>query len=159
MLNKIKTDPFAFVIWIMLSCAVHIVLFRTKVNMDYEIWQRILTVLLAICFVLPIHELIHFVFMKMFHKGSVKIKIMKDPMGLPTLGTVTDGKFQKWQIVIIYLAPFVFLTLLTDAVFLFCDRIELIFFIVSVCNCAGCLYDIIDTLITVTKKDNGNTWN
>ena len=103
---------------------------------------------------MPIHELLHFVFMKMFHKGSVKIKCMKDPMGVPTLGTVTDGKFQKWQIVIIYLAPFVFLTLLIDAIFLFFDRIELIFFVVSVCNCAGCLYDIIDTLIAVTKQDN-----
>ena len=156
MLNKIKTNPLAFMIWIMLSCAVHIVLFRSKVNMDYEIWQRILTVILAIFFTLPIHELLHFVFMKVFHKGSVKIKLMKDPMGVPTLGTVTDGKFQKWQIVIIYLAPFVFLTLLIDAIFLFCYRIELIFFIVSLCNCAGCLYDIIDTLIAVTKKDNGN---
>lgn len=157
MLNKIKTNPLAFVIWIMLSCAVHIVLFRSKVNMDHEIWQRILTVVLAVCFVLPIHEFIHFVFMKMFCKGSVKIRIMKDPIGLPTLGTVTDGKFQKWQIVIIYLAPFVFLTLLTDAIFLFCDRIELIFFVVSVCNCAGCFYDIIDVLMTVTRKDNRNT--
>ncbi len=156
MLNKIKTNPYASIIWLMFSCVIHIALFKSKIDSDYQLWQRILMLLAAICLTLPIHELIYFVFMKMFCKGSVKIKIMKDPIGLPTLGTVTDGKFQKWQIVIIYLAPFVFLTLLIDAIFLFCDRIELIFFVVSMCNCAGCFYDIIDVLITVTKKDNVN---
>lgn len=157
MLNKIKTNPLASVLWIMLSCAVHIVLFRAKVNFDYQLWQRVLMVPVAICLTLPIHELIHFVFMKMFCKGRVQIKIMKSPMGLPTLCTTSQAEFKKWQLVIIYLAPFVFLTLLIDVILMLCTEAPLIFFIVSVCNCAGCFYDIIDTLITVTKKDNGNT--
>ena len=152
MLNKIKTNPFAMIVWLVFSCAVHIVLFKSKVNSDYEIWQRILTMIIAVCFTFSIHELLHFVFMKMFCKGSVKIKIMKGPLGLPTLGTVAQGEFRKLQLVIIYLAPFVFLTLLFDIIFMFCARVELIFFVVSVCNSVGCFYDIVDVLIVASKK-------
>ncbi len=157
MLNKIKTNPFAMIIWLMLSCVVHIVLFNSKVNSDYQIWQRILILIIALCFAFPIHELLHFVFMKMFCKGSVKIKIMKGPMGLPTFGTVAQAEFKKWQMVIIYLAPLVLLTLTLDIIFAFCAKVELIFFVISVCNSAGCFYDIVDTLIVANKKELGNS--
>lgn len=153
MLEKIKTNPFASIIWLALSCVVHIVLFRSKVDFDYPIWQRILTMIIALCVTFLIHELLHFVFMKMFCKGSVKISIIKSPLGLPTLGTVAQGEMQKWQWVIIYLAPFVFLTILLDVILAFCVKIELIFFIIAVCNSAGCFYDIVEALITAKRKN------
>ena len=152
MLNKIKTNPFAMLIWLMLSCVVHIVLFNSKVNSDYQMWQRILALIIALCFTFSIHELLHFVFMKMFCKGNVEIKIMKSPIGLPTFGTVAQGEFKKWQMVIIYLAPLVILTILIDIVFVFCAKVELVFFIVSLCNSVGCFYDIVDTMIVVGEK-------
>lgn len=152
MLSKIKANPFAYILWIMLSCVAHIALFRSKVNSDYQIWQKIVTLFIALCFTLPTHELLHFVFMKLFCKGSVKIKIMNSPLGLPTLGTAAQGEFQKWQLVIIYLAPLVLLTLLMDVIFLFCAKVELFFFIVSVCNSAGCFYDIVDAFIAANEK-------
>lgn len=152
MLSKMKTDPLAYIVWLTLSCIVHILLFKSKVNFDYQVLHRIITVIIAVCFTLPMHELLHFVFMKMFCKGSVKIQIIKSPIGLPTLGTVAQGEFQKWQLVIIYLAPFVCLTILFDIVYLFCPKVELIFFVVSLCNSAGCFYDIIDALTALNKK-------
>ncbi len=159
MLNKIKTNPFASVIWLMLACVVHIVLFKAKNGSDYQPWQRVLMLLVAICLTLPIHELVHFAFMKMFCKGRVQIKIMKSPMGLPALCTTAQAEFKKWQLVIIYLAPFVFVTLLIDVILTLYAEAPLFFFIVSVCNCAGCFYDILDVLIVVTRKDNGNPQN
>lgn len=152
MLNKIKTNPFVYLAWLILSCVVHIGLFKSKVNYDYQIWLRFLIMIIALCCTLPIHELLHFVFMKMFCKGSVKIKIIKSPLGLPTLATVSQKEFKKWQLIIIYLAPLVFLTLLIDIIFVFCIKVELIFFIVSVCNSAGCFYDIVDAIIAINKK-------
>ncbi|MBQ8171673.1 MAG: DUF3267 domain-containing protein [Oscillospiraceae bacterium] len=153
MLKKIQTNPFASVIWILLSCVIHFVLLSPKINPGYEVWQRILSLIIAVCLTLPVHELLHFVFMKMFCKGSVKIRIIKSPIGLPTLGTTAQGEFKKWQMVIFYLAPFVFLTLLPDVIFLFCTQIELLFFIIPICNSAGCFYDILETLIITTHKD------
>lgn len=153
MLYKIKTNPFASIIWLILSCTIHIILFQSKVNSNYLLWQRILYMIIAIGFTFPIHELIHFTLMKIFCKGSVEIKIIKSPIGLPTLGTEARGEFQKWQMVIIYLAPLVILTVLLDILFVFFAEIELIFFIVAVCNSVGCFYDIVETLITLTKKN------
>lgn len=152
MLIKLKTNPLAYIVWIILSCAVHILLLKSKINFDYQVLHRIITGIIAVCFTLPAHELLHFIFMKMFCKDDVKIKILKSPIGLPTLATVSEGKFQKWQSVIIYLAPFVCLTILFDIVFLFCSKAELIFFVISLCNCAGCFYDIVDALIILNKK-------
>ena len=152
MLNKIKTNPLFSIIWIALICVTHIVLFKSKVNMDYQIWQRILIALIAVFCTFTIHELIHFLFFKLFGGSNVKIRIIKSPIGLPTLGTTAQADFKKWQLIITYLAPFVFLTLLFDIAFIFCDKAELLFFVVSVCNCVGCFYDIVETLMIVNKK-------
>lgn len=153
MLNKIKTNPLFSIIWIALICVIHIVLFKSKVNMNYQIWQRILIALIAVFCTFTIHELIHFLFFKVFGGRNVKIRIIKSPIGLPVPGTTAQVDFKKWQLIITYLAPFVFLTLLFDIAFIFCDKAELLFFVVSVCNCAGCYYDIVETLIVANKKD------
>lgn len=92
-------------------------------------------------------------FMKLFGKSSVRICVMKSPLGLPTLGTVAQWMFNKWQSVIIYLSPFVWLTLLVDAALIFCQQAELIFLVVPICNCAGCFYDIVDTLTAVAHQN------
>ena len=80
------------------------------------------------------------------------IQIMNSPMGLPTLGTVAQGDFQKWQWVIIYLVPFVGLTVVLDVIFAFCIKVEFLLYIVSLCNCAGCFYDIVDALIVAKGR-------
>ena len=152
MLKKLKTNPFALILWIMISCLIHIVLFRAKVNPVDQIWQRILTTILAFSLTLLMHECLHFVFMKVFCKGKVRIIVAKGPLGFPTLGTVAQAEFQPWQTVLIYLAPFVFLTLLVDFILMFCVSIELFFFLVSICNCAGCFYDLVDALIAAKKN-------
>lgn len=152
-LKKIKTNPGAYIIWLALTCIVHIVLFGAKIRQDYQAWERIAVFLLAVCITLPLHELFHFVFMKLFGKSSVRICVMKSPLGLPTLGTVAQWTFNKWQSVIIYLSPFVWLTLLVDAALIFCQQAELIFLVVPICNCAGCFYDIVDTLTAVAHQN------
>lgn len=146
MLNKVKRNSFAPILWMIFACTVHIVLFKTKVNFDYSIGQRILTAIIAIGFTLTVHELIHFIFMKIFYKGTVKIEFARDPLGVPALRTVAQGEAKKWQKVITFLAPFVVLTILLDIVFVFCNKIELLFFIISVCNSAGCWFDIVAAL-------------
>lgn len=154
MLEKLKKNPAAYVIWLVLSCAIHIVLFGAKVSRDYQLWERIAALVLAVCITLPLHELLHFAFMKLFGKSAeVRISVMKSPWGLPTLATVAQATFTKWQYAIIYLAPFVGLTLLIDAALIFCAQVELIFLVVPLCNCAGCFYDIVDTLIAIVEKN------
>ena len=153
MLNRIKANPFAYLIWLSLTLIIHVVLFKSRVNTDYHVLQRVLIAVVSIAVVLYVHELFHFIFMKIFGKGSAKIKVMKSPVGLPALGTVSDDIFKKMQLIIIYSAPFFFLTLLPDIIFVFCESVELIFFVISVCNCAGCFFDVIDIIITANKKD------
>lgn len=92
------------------------------------------------------HELVHFVFLKIFSKGKVIIGFAKDGVGFPTLGTTCYSKITKWQKIVSLLAPFVFLTLLFDVAFVFCPKVELLFFVVSIGNSAGCYFDIIDAL-------------
>ena len=149
MINKNKSV--ASIVWLFFSCVVHIVLFKSKVNIDYQVWQRMLLVIIALGLVFPIHELLHFVFAKVFCKGKVKITIVKNPIGLPTIGVITQGNFQKWQLFIFRLAPFVIMTVVLDVIFVFCTKVELIFFIVSLANCVGSFYDIVETL--TAKKE------
>ena len=86
-----KYTPIAVVLWVSVMCIVHIVLFRAKVNMDIPIVQRILLVIAAVMVTFPLHELIHFLFMKMFRMENTRIEKAKDPLGLPALRAVAEG--------------------------------------------------------------------
>lgn len=132
MLNKNKS--IASIVWLIFSCVVHIALFKSKVNFDYQIRQRILIMIIALGMVFLIHELLHFIFAKIFCKGKVKITIVKSPIGLPTIGVITQGSFQRWQLFVFRLAPFVILTVVLDVIFMFSTKVELIFYIVSLAN-------------------------
>jgi len=150
-IKNIRANSFAFVIWTLVSCALHMVLFRARVNLNHQIPQRIMMAIAAIVTILFVHELIHFVFMKMFYKGKVRFVFTKDRLGLPMPGVSAEGRARKWQEVMMLIAPFFFLTLLPDILFAFCAEIELFFFIVAIGNCAGCFYDIMDVCIAWKK--------
>lgn len=146
MLDKARTSPYGLAVWVCISSALHIVFFKSHVNNDYQVIQRFGIVILALLFSMPMHELIHFIFLKIFSKGKVIIEFAKDPVGLPCLRTTYYSKITKWQNIVSLLAPFVFLTLLFDVAFVFCPKVELVFFVVSMGNSAGCYCDIIDAL-------------
>lgn len=149
MLDKARSSPYGMIVWICISSALHILFFKNNINNDYPVIQRVLMLFIAVTFTLPMHELIHFVFAKIFCKGKVIIESAKDPIGFPTLRTSYQGEIVHWQKIVVSLAPFIFLTLLFDVVFVFCSKVELLFFIVSVSNSAGCYFDIIDALKTL----------
>lgn len=149
MLDKVRSSPYGMAVWICISSALHILIFKSNVNNDYSVIQRVLMVFIAFAFTLPMHELIHFVFARIFCKGKVIIEFAKDPIGFSTLRTSYQGDIVNWQKTVISLVPFVFLTLLFDVAFVFCSKVELLFFIVSVSNSAGCYFDIIDALKTL----------
>lgn len=139
-----QTANAAYLAWTLLSCAVHILLFRGKVNMALAVWQRLLLVPIAILAVLFVHEGVHFVFMKLFGLGKVKLIFARDKLGIPTPGVLAQKQGTKRQEIIMRLAPFALLTLLPDILFAFCSGVHLLFFLMVMANCAGCFYDLLD---------------
>lgn len=148
-LNQLKSNPLGQLVWIAIMCGLQLFLFKSKVHYDIAVWKRILLLIAAIIVSLPLHELIHFVFMKVFSKGNVKIEFAKDPLGIPGLRAVFFDDVTKIQKLIIFIAPLFFITIVLDILFLFCRTIELLFFIMAMCNAAGCYYDVIDAIITI----------
>lgn len=148
MLDKARSSLYGMIGWICISSILHIFLFKSNVRNDYQVIQRVLMGFIAFAFTLPMHELFHFVFMKIFYKGKIMIEYAKDPIGFPTFRTrpISQDEIANWQKIVICLAPFVFLTVLFDVAFVFCSKAELVFFIVAVANSAGCYFDIIDAL-------------
>lgn len=141
-----KYTPIAVILWVSVMCIVHIVLFRAKVNMDIPIVQRMLFVLAAIVVTFPLHELIHFLFMKMFRMENARIEKAKDPLGLPALRAAAEGEISKGKRRIILLAPLIMMTVIPDMIFCFTDHVALIFVIVAACNAAGCCFDFLAAL-------------
>lgn len=152
-LEKLKTNPLGQIIWIAVMCGLHIFLLKSKIN-AVDVRMRIVRVILAIVIVLPFHELIHFILMKLFSKGNARIEFAKDPIGLPGLRSVLSGEVTKGQRFIITIAPLVILTVILDIIFIFCERIDLLFFAIATCNSAGCYYDVIDAAVRLAKKQN-----
>ena len=144
-----KQDKYTSVIvvlWILMVCILHIVLFRAKVNMDIPIIRRILFMIAAASVTLPLHELIHFLFMKIFRMQDARIERAKDPLGLPSLRAIAKGEIPGWKRRIIFLAPLFILTVIPDICFCFTDHVELIFVIIAMCNAAGCCFDFLAVL-------------
>lgn len=152
MLQKLKTNPLAHLIWLAVTLGLHLIFFISKVDADLTVLERILRIIIAVGIIFPVHELIHFVFMKLFSKAETKIIVTKSPIGLTTLCTTSKGTFEKWQWLFIYLAPFVLLTLLLDILFIFSPKIELTFLLISLGNCAGCYYDLIDAISALRRN-------
>lgn len=148
-LNNLKTNPLGQIVWIVIMCGLQFLLFKSKVNYDIAVRKRILLLIVAIIISLPVHELIHFAFMKVFCKGNVKIEFAKDPLGSPSLRAISYDEVTKVQQFIIFIAPLFCITIVLDLIFMFCGKIELLFFIIAMCNSAGCYYDVIDAAITI----------
>lgn len=141
-----KMNSTASLVLIALSCILHVVIFRGKVDMNHSVIYRILSALLAIVIVLPIHELIHWISMRFFGRKDARIEIARDPLGLPSLRTIAGGKIENWKNNIILLAPFFLLTVIPDVIFLYSDRIAFVLFIAAVGNSAGCCFDLLAVL-------------
>ena len=135
----------------------HILIFRHIVDTGLPTWARALMPLGAILITLPLHEVIHFVLMKMFYKGKVVIEAGKDPNGLPGLRTRPDGNFfvstKNWQRVVCWLAPLFFLTICVDIAIPFAGKAALPLLVIAVANAAGCYYDVFDVLNMLFRKD------
>lgn len=151
MLEKIRSNQIFNYLWVLITCLFHIGIFRTKVDYDYAAWFKLVIFLVTVAVTLAVHELIHFVLMKLFCKGTVKIQFGKDPAGFPGLRTVSEGEMKKWQRIIVYLAPFVILTVALDIAFAYMPRINLVIYIVAIGNSAGSFFDIMDALIAARK--------
>ena len=152
-----KASTAGMLIWIALVVILHILIFKNIVDIDLPTWARALMPLGAVLITLPLHELIHFVFMKMFYKGKVVIETGKDPNGLPGLKTRPDGGFfvstKKWQRVVCWLAPLFLLTVCVDIVIPFAGKAALPLLVIAAANSAGCYYDVCDVLNMLFRKD------
>lgn len=154
MFRKMKANSLAYAIWVLFSCAVHIVLFNGKVNTAVPLWQKIAMLIAGIMVMLLVHEGIHAVFMKVFRQGKVKMIFGKDKMGIPMPGVLAERRGTKGQEIVMRLAPFLLLTLLPDVTFAFRESVNLFCYVVAVGNCAGCFYDILDVCMLI----HGEAW-
>lgn len=111
--------------------------------MDIPIIQRLLFILVAVLVTLPLHELIHYMFMKVFRMEDARIERAKDPLGLPSLRAIAKGEISRWKRLVIFLVPLFILTIIPDIIFCFADHVELIFVIIAMCNAAGCCFDFL----------------
>lgn len=133
-------------LWLILSCALHMILFKNKLDPDMPLTRRIPFVLLGIAITLPLHEVIHCVFMRSFGLKNTTIAFGRDPLGLPSLHTVAQGELCGWKRIVTFLSPLLLLTLIPDLLFFLCDRVHLLFFIIAMCNAAGCCFDAAEVL-------------
>lgn len=140
------------VLWVVLACAVHILLFRDRLESDVPVITRLLYILLAIAVTLPLHEVIHWVFMKLSGLKDARIEFARDPQGIPSLRTVAGSRLHGGKWIVILLAPFLLLTVVPDIVFLLIGRIPLLIFIMIMCNAAGCSFDMMDVIREISKS-------
>ena len=152
-----KTTRYGMVVWTFVVAALHVLIYKRMVDVGFPTWARALLTLGAVIITPPLHELIHFVFMKMFYEGKVVIEAGKDPNGLPGLRTRPEEGFfvstKKWQRVVCWLAPLFLLTVCVDIASPFAGKAALPLLIIAVANAAGCYYDFFDVLNMLFGKD------
>lgn len=150
-IRQLKASLAAQIVWIALMIIVHIIIYKSKIEV-VAIWVRIIYAIIAIIITLPLHELCHYVLWTIFSKGKAKIELGIDPAGVPGIKTSVHAALTWKQKLIGFMAPLFFLTIIPDIIFLFSENIYLFFFIMSIINAAGCYYDVLDSVITIAKK-------
>ena len=142
-----KRKKNAAILFAVAACAAQIVLFRHMVRMEEAIPVRILWTVLAVVVTLPLHEAIHWIVMVLCGMKDARIEFARDPLGLPSLRAIARGNVSGAKRVIVFLAPFLLLTVLPDVLFCTAGQIHLFFFIMAVCNAAGSCFDLAEVLV------------
>lgn len=148
-MNQDNRQRMGVIIWPAISCALHFVLFRSKLDTEMQMNSRLLFALLAIIITLPLHEVIHCVFMKLFGMKNARIEFARDPSGMPSLRAIAQGGIHGIKRAVMYAAPFLLLTVVPDIFFLLSDRVHFVFFIAAMCNSAGCYFDMVEALRSI----------
>ena len=134
------------ILWTVCACAIHILLFRSKLDISLPIPQRLAFAVLAVVATLPLHETLHWVCMKLLGMPHARIEFAKDPLGLPSLRAIAQGFVTGWKRIVLYLTPFLLLTVVPDILFLLNAQVHFLFFIMAMCNAAGCYFDLVAVL-------------
>ncbi len=122
------------------------IIFLTKAyaNNIVPVWAIILSVMSFII----IHELIHFIFISIFSKGKVNLKIK-----FPTIAIGSDAYFNKTQYIVIALAPVIILGMASLICLLLLPH-RLLFSILLILNFATASGDYILTYYALKQKQN-----
>lgn len=119
------------------------IIFLTK---TYEknivpIWVIVLSVIGFIV----VHELIHILFMSIFSKGKINVRVK-----IPTIAVGSDAYFNKTQYTVIALAPVVILGIMCLMIF----EYKLLFSILLILNFASASGDYILTYYALRQEKN-----
>lgn len=144
--NDKKTQMVLSVIFLLIATIGTGIIFLTQAytNNTVPFWVIILSVIGFIV----IHELIHIVFMSIFSKGKVNVKIK-----FSTIAVGSDAYFNKTQYIVIALAPVVVLGM-ANLICLLLLPYKLLFAILLALNFATASGDYILTYYALKQKEN-----
>lgn len=144
--NNKKPQCALMIIFLMITGLGIVFLFLTKVytNNNTPIWVIICCV---VGFII-IHELIHIIFMSVISKGKIKISII-----FPTIAVGSDAYFNKFQYILIALAPVIILGLIS-LICLLLSVYKFLFTILLILNFATAAGDYILTYYAFKQKNN-----
>lgn len=153
-IKKLRNSNIGLIIWIFISIVVlYFTIGNESIN-GVSLPRRIVTVIAAIVITIPSHEIIHAIAMKLFSKGKVTIKLKPIKLNVGGFGfmTVLQGTLKKWQTFIVYISPFLVLTMLPVSIICILGRYSFFFYLVAVANCAGAYFDFLDAILLFEKK-------
>ena len=116
-LVDLRSNPTGTVIWIVLTCGSYILFMGGQYRELYTPKERMPWVIMALVFVLIAHEMVHAIVALVLTRKKVQIKVAKDPIGLPTLGTFYTDNIGKCGKLAIHIAPFITLTIIGQPVY------------------------------------------
>ena len=146
MKNGLRNNSCLAVLWILISSFLHVFLFRAKVSESFRNVQGVVIIIVTIACTLIVHEVIHWCAARLLGLKKTKIMPGKSPLGFPTLLTVFYEKSVKWKWIIIFVMPFIVLSMIPDILFLFSERIAYPLFFMVVGNSAGCYFDLVEVI-------------
>ena len=148
-LTKLKSSPIGLIVWTALVCGSFILLTGGNYREAYTAAERLIWVIAALVFVFVAHELAHALTASVLCGCKIRIKLMKDPVGLPALASLFPSDAGKGRKIAIYLAPLLLLTVVPTLISVFAWR-HLLLFYIAMLNCVGAYFDIIDILILLS---------
>lgn len=147
-IKKLRNSNVGMIIWILISFAIlHFTIGNACIGVSIS--RRIVTAIVAVVITVPSHELIHAIAMKLFSKGKVTIKLKPIKLKVGGFGfmTVSQGDMKKSQRFIVYILPFIVLTVLPTFIIFILGRYYLFFYFLVICNCAGAYFDLLDAIL------------
>lgn len=153
-LESIKNNQYVFLIWQIVIVLIFYLILGMDWILVYTKPQIFIYAILGLLVMLIVHEMVHYLFIRLFTKAKVNIGFINGGLFKKRINIQWNDKLKGWQNAIVGLAPILILTIIPTFFMLLKGYRSMFMYSFVMLNFVASYSDIIDGIKLFLKKES-----